>query len=214
MRALIFAYVAVALASSAAEAAPIGAFQSQGDVGSPHLAGSVRFDRRAGAYLVTGGGRNIWTGADGFHFVRREAPADLSIAADVRWTTPGGDPHRKAGVMIRQGLEPDAPYVDIMVHGNGEVSMQYREVKGGDTKQIVSGVKAARRIRLERRGDDFSFWVSGPDGKLQPAGGPIHLYLAGQAWVGLAVCAHNDAVTETAEFTQVKIEPGRPAPDR
>jgi hypothetical protein len=203
MRALIFACAATALAS-AAEAAPVGVFQAQGDVGAPHLAGAAQFDRKTGAYLVTGGGKNIWTGSDGFHFVRRKASGDLSITTDLRWTTPGGDPHRKAGIMIRQGLEPDAPYVDVM--------MQYREAKGGDTRQIVSTVKAARRIRLERRGDDFSFWVSGPDGKLVPAGGPIHLYLAGPTWVGLVVCAHNDAVTETAEFTKVAVERLRPAP--
>jgi hypothetical protein len=45
-----------------------------------------------------------------------------------------------------------------------------------------------------------------------PAGGPIHLYLAGPTWVGLVVCAHNDAVTETAEFTKVAVERLRPAP--
>ncbi|MCP6286068.1 hypothetical protein NL472_27880, partial [Klebsiella pneumoniae] len=89
-------------------------------------AGSATYDEKTASYTLTASGANMWATADAFHFAAKPVSGNLRIAADVGFTGAGKDPHRKAGVMIRDSLEPDAPYADVVVHGDGLVSLQYR----------------------------------------------------------------------------------------
>jgi Tol biopolymer transport system component len=187
------------------QASPIGAFQSEADIGAPAHHGSVAYDAAAGRYRVTGGGANIWAEKDAFHFVWTQRSGDLHIAADIDWIGPGTDPHRKAGLMIRQNLTPGSPYADVMVHGDGLVALQYREAQDGPTRQIVSNVAGAKRVRLEREGDYVFFSVAGPDGELHHAGGNYRIAFQAPWLVGLAVSAHNDGLTESATFSNVAL---------
>lgn len=190
-------------AAAPASAEPVGQFANHADVGSVAHAGSATFDD--GTYRVTGGGANIWGEADAFHYAWTERSGDLHIAADIAFEGTGGDPHRKAGVMIRQNTTAGSPYADVMVHGDGLVSLQYREVQGGPTRQIVSAENHVSRVRLEREGDFVYFSVAGEDGVLRHAGGSYRIPFQAPYMVGLAVSAHDDSVTETATFRNVEI---------
>src|SRR3954471_19923335 len=121
-----------------AEAAPLGQFDTQQDIGATGLRGAATFDRHANVYRVTGGGANIWANADAFHYLWTQRSGDLHVAADIAFAParPTSDPHRKAGLMIRQNLTPGSPYADVMLHGNGLVSLQWRDVQDGPTHQI------------------------------------------------------------------------------
>ena len=119
--------------------------------------------------------------------------------------------------MIRQGLEPDAPYVDVMVHGDGLIALQYRGVKGEVTKDVKSTVKAPATVRVERRGDAYSVYAAPKVEKAEKGAefqlvGTIQVTLLDPVYAGLAVCAHDPKVTETAVFTGVtlKNEAGKP----
>jgi len=190
---------------------PPGVFAASTDVGDIAHAGSVDFDPRGGTYAVAGGGENMWFETDAFHFVWREATGDVSIAANVEWRGDGGDPHRKAGVMVRQNLDPDSPYADVVVHGDGLTSLQYREIKGGPTREIQSNVNGPHRIRLVREGDYVFMELARPDEALRSGGGSFRLVLEDPILVGLAVCAHNDEVVEKAVFFDVAIRDTLPA---
>src|SRR6186713_957381 len=141
---LIFAVLAFAAASPAQAQTPIGAFDRQADVGETATAGSASFDPATGSYRVSASGANIWGTADAFHYVWTQRSGDLHITADIDFIGAGTDPHRKAGVMIRQNQTPGSPYADVMVHGDGLVSLQYRDVQDGPSYQIISAVKGAR----------------------------------------------------------------------
>jgi Tol biopolymer transport system component len=180
-------------------------FEQSADIGKTGIAGGASFDAATGSYRVTGGGANIWGEEDAFHFLSIPLSGDLHIAADVAWVGKGADPHRKAGPMIRQNLTPGSPYADVMLHGDGLVALQYREVQNGPTFEIQSNVKSPRRIRLEREGDYVLFSVAGPDGVLRHAGGNFRIRMPGAYHAGLAVSAHNNAVAETANFSNVSI---------
>ena len=162
---------AIALAALAslwvapASAEPVGEFGDHADVGEVSTPGSVTV--ADGAYRMTASGANIWGSEDAFHYAWTQRSGDLHIAADIAFEGAGGDPHRKAGLMIRQNLTPGSPYADVMVHGDGMVSLQYREVQDGPTRQIVSAVTHPRRVRLEREGDFVYFSVAGADGALR-----------------------------------------------
>src|SRR6186713_512262 len=149
----------VSLWIAPANAEPVGDFADHADVGEVATPGSATFADNA--YRLTASGANIWGGADAFHYAWTQRSGDLHIAADIAFEGTGGDPHRKAGLMIRQNLTPGSPYADVMVHGDGMVSLQYREVQGGPTRQIVSAVTHPRRVRLEREGDFVYFSVAG-----------------------------------------------------
>ena len=105
--------------------------------------------------------------------------------------------------MIRQNATPGSPYADVMIHGDGMTSLQYREVQDGPTFQIISATWHPKRVRLEREGDYVWFSVAGEDGVLRHAGGNYRIAFQAPYMLGLAVSAHDDSVTETATFSNV-----------
>ncbi len=203
MRKAITLAAIIALWTAPAEAEPVGAFSEHADVGAVSTPGSASL--AGGTYRLTASGANIWGGVDAFHYVWTQRSGDLHIAADIAFEGAGVDPHRKAGLMIRQNLTPGSPYADVMVHGDGMVSLQYREVQDGPTRQIVSAVMHPMRVRLEREGDFVYFSVAGADGVLRHAGGSFRIAFQAPYMVGLALSAHNDTVTEAATFANVEL---------
>ena len=203
MRKAIALGMIATLWAGAARAEPVGEFGDHGDVGEVSTPGSVTHS--GDVYRITASGANIWGGEDEFHYAWTQRSGDLHIAADIAFEGTGGDPHRKAGLMIRQNLTPGSPYADVMVHGDGLVALQYREAQDGPTRQIVSAVNGARRVRLEREGDFVYFSVAGADGVLAHAGGSFRIAFQAPYLVGLALSAHDDAVTETATFSNVEL---------
>ncbi|MEK7830938.1 MAG: hypothetical protein AAB401_07625 [Acidobacteriota bacterium] len=188
-----------------------GQFEDSRDVGTVKMPGSVEYDAAKKTYTVAGGGENMWATTDAFHYVWRRVSGDLSIAADISILGTGGNAHRKAALVIRQTLDADSPYVDAALHGDGLPSLQYRETKGGPTREIQSNVKGPRRLQIEKRGDYVWMSVAKEGEQLQSAGGSFRINLTGTFYVGLAVCAHDNNALEKAVFSNVEIKQ-RPAP--
>jgi dipeptidyl aminopeptidase/acylaminoacyl peptidase len=131
--------------------------------------------------------------------------SDLTLIADVELVGAGGQPHRKAGWVVRQTLEADSPYVSAVVHGDGLTTMQYREQKGALTQEVRSSINMPRTLVLRRRGNIFSF-AAAKQGEVPKEEVPINLDLTDPVYVGLAVCAHDAEALETALFSRVRIE--------
>jgi TolB protein len=197
--------LAVGLTLQAGQPPALGLFEQSTDVGVVNHRGGVRVDASAGSYELSGSGVNMWGEADAFHFVSRRVSGDLVLTSDVALLGEGGDPHRKAGLMIRASLQPDAAYADAVVHGDGLISLQYRERAGGPTREIQSPIRAPATLRLMRDGDVFSLEVRRSGGPFQPVGAAV-LTLPPDAYAGLVVCAHNADRIERARFTGVTAE--------
>ncbi|HEX4950331.1 MAG TPA: hypothetical protein VFZ34_26940, partial [Blastocatellia bacterium] len=131
----------------------IGIFDNQSDVGAVKHAGSATFDAATKSYTVAGGGENMWATTDAFHFVWKRMSGDVSLAADIKILGETGNAHRKGVLIIRQSLDADSAYADAALHADGLTSLQYREVKGGPTREIQSNVKGPARLRIEKDGD-------------------------------------------------------------
>ena len=185
--------------------AAVGIFDSDGSVGETPKKGSVEYNSAAGEYRITGGGANIWAATDAFHFVWKRVSGDITLTADVHFSGAGTAAHRKAVLMVRQGLEPDSPYADVALHGDGLTSLQFRPTTGAITQEIRSPVTAPVRIRIERRGEQFTIYAGKPGEDLKSTGTAI-VSLNDPVYVGLGVCSHNADNLETAVFSNVKLE--------
>jgi TolB protein len=183
----------------------LGIFEKNGDIGDVRKSGSVEFDAARKSYTISGGGENMWATTDGFHFVWKRISGDVSLAADVSFDGSGGNAHRKACLIIRQTLDPDSAYADAALHGNGLTSLQYREVKGGPTREIQSDVTGPRRIKIEKQGEYVFMSIAREGEPLQSAGGSFRIKLSEPFYIGLGVCAHDNNALEKAVFSNVEL---------
>ena len=188
-----------------ATAESIGQFEGQTDVGDIKVPGDAAFDTEKNQYKITASGENMWFDKDAFHFVWKKLSGDLTLSTDIAWIGEGKNPHRKAGWVIRQTLDANSPYIDAVIHGDGLISIQYREVAGSMTLEVPRSVKQIVPIKLQRNGDLFTLSVA-PDGKTFQSVGSKSLKLKDPVYVGLAVCSHEVDTTETAVFSNVKLE--------
>jgi len=196
---------------SPAQAEP-GLFQGFTDIGRTGRSGSVQYEASNDIYTIAAGGENIWGRQDAFSFLWKKTAGDLCLTADVRLEGRGRHEHRKAGCMVRGGLGADAPYADVVVHGDGLVSFQYRLARGGGTAEVKSALKAPVRLQLERHGDQFSVSLAKPGGPFQPVA-TITIRLADPVYAGLGVCSHDSSEIESARFSRVKLQERGAVPD-
>ena len=208
-----YVLAAIFLGYFACKNAPdLGYFEGNGDIGPVKQAGSMLYSPVDSSYTISGSGANMWFETDEFHFVWKKMSGNVSLAADIEWIGEGGDPHRKACLIIRQGLEPNSAYADAVVHGDGLTSIQYREIMGGATREVQSNIAKPKRIRIEKEGDYLSMSLALADGKLVSSGGSFKLPFKDPFYIGLGVCSHNAEIIETAKFSNVVLETLVPNP--
>jgi TolB protein len=210
---LAFVYCLPIRISAQAASSSLGIFESQSDVGSVTPPGKMAYDARSRVYTIDSAGANLWSTVDGFHFVWKKVSGDVSLTADIDFplTPAGASPHRKALLMFRQTLDPDAVYADAAIHGNGETALQYRRAKGDTTQDIAFNAGAPKTLRLEKRGDTITLFLSLHGEPLHQAGASIKLHLDEPFYAGIGVCAHNKDAVERATFANVELTPLSPS---
>ncbi len=201
-----------ASAEARAQEGAVGLFEGHGDVGSVLHAGSAVLDPSGRTYSLRGSGENMWAARDAFHFAWKKASGDLALAGDLAFVGQGVNPHRKACLMIRQGLEADSAYVDVALHGDGLTSLQFREAAGAPTHEVQANVSGPKRVRIEKRGSYVRLFVTSGSGEPSYSGAAVRITLKDPFYVGLAVCSHNKDVTETATFSDVELVSPLPEP--
>jgi hypothetical protein len=197
----------ISAARLSAQSATLGIFDGQQDVGTILHPGSAVYDAETGTYTLTGSGDNIWFAEDDFHYVWKKVSGDFSLSANIALPGTGGEPHRKAVLMIRQTLDQDSAAVGIAVHGDGLTSLQWRLTRGDNMHEVQANVKAPTTVRIEKHGDYFSAFVTGADGKVGPSGAATKVVFTGPFYVGIGVCAHNKDAIQRAAFSNVRLLP-------
>ena len=196
--------VALICASCGGGGGNVGQFGQSIDIGTTIEPGSASYSAETGEYRITGGGENMWGTSDAFRFTFNKSGGDLMMTTDIAFEGVGGNAHRKAGLVVRESLDPEAPYADAIVHGDGLTSLQYRLVKGGETLEIQSPISAPTTVRLERTGDLITMSVES-GGVFHPVGSVI-VDMPDSIYAGLAVCSHDSTAMETAMFNNVEVE--------
>jgi Tol biopolymer transport system component len=181
----------------------LGVFTSQSDVGKPIRTGGVSNDSGKQDFTVEGAGVNMWGGHDEFHFVWRKLKGNFILTATAAFAGKGVEPHRKIGWIVRSSFADDAPHGAAVLHGDGLTSLQFRRTRGAPTEEIVSKIRSADVLQLERHGNTYRMSAARFGDVL--ASEEVSLDLGDQVYVGLFVCSHNKDVTEKAVFSNVRI---------
>jgi len=188
-----------------------GLFSSSGDVGGPAIKGSTAFNPSNGQYRLTGSGANIWGKQDQFQYVWKEMSGNFTVTATMQFEGHGAD-HRKAGIMVRQSLDTDSAYADVVIHGNGMPGLQWRSRQGEETNtfDLPFDKPGTFRIRLVRTGVKIFMYV-GKDGEEPKLIANTEVSFHNPVLVGLAVCSHQADASDTVVFSNVTVE-AQPAP--
>lgn len=200
---------------------PIGIFEGQSDVGSPLVEGKASFDPASGAYTVTSAGYNVWYTRDEFRYLWKRMSGDVSLAADISFPDPEGYDDRKAVLVIRQSLDDDAKEAIVALHGGGMIHLAQRpetDMRVKDMEYRIGGrgrpggaspdslvVVNAKRIGIEKRGDQFTLFVSLEGEPMHPFGPPITLHMDGPFYVGIGFCSHLPETPDTAVLSNVVL---------
>ncbi|MHC4205715.1 MAG: LamG-like jellyroll fold domain-containing protein, partial [Planctomycetota bacterium] len=175
--------------------------------GYPASVGSF-IEAPAGAYTMTGSGKDIWNESNEFHFAYKELTGAGSIIAKVENIT-NTHPMAKAGVMIRGSLEPDSKYAFVCVTPESGISFQYRffpDIDSDSTDQ--ADISAPHWIKLERSlSSTFTAYHSTDGSTWAPIEDSLPLYISmdKNVYVGLALTSHDDTQTCEARFSNVRI---------
>ena len=159
--------------------------------------------------IVEGSGADIWGTRDEFYFAYTilEGDGAMSVRLDE---FSASDPWAKAGVMIRESLDPAARNALIHISAaNGSV-FQSRLEEGGSTVNNAgrdTGAKAGDWLRLSRDGDNFTGELSA-DGESWTKVGSYEISMDTRVLIGLAVTAHASGAKATAEFSAFKFRRG------
>ncbi|HEY0795995.1 MAG TPA: hypothetical protein VGD64_09465 [Acidisarcina sp.] len=210
--AIALAVTASAPGQSSAGGAPVGTFSGHGDVGTVLHSGSAAFDSATGVFTLTGSGENVWGTSDALQFVWKKLDGpDAALSAAISFVGTGGNAHRKAMLMMRQSLDADSPYVDIARHGDGLISLQYRDEKGGVTREVETGLSSPAALRLVKRGDFFYLFSEEAGGGWKFSGAAMKLPMQSGYYLGIGVCAHDKDAVEKATFSKVELSAAGPA---
>lgn len=175
------------------------------DVGFPTLPGSA-FSCRAGDADVTVGGRDIWDGADQFHYLYKDWAGDFDVKVKVPRLDPA-DYWSKAGLMARTTLNDNSPAVGLLTTPAGS---QYANILQGTLRPAFGAPTVTWGpspittlpdlwLRLMREGDLFTGY-HGTDGVNWTYFGSVTQPLGTYTFLGLATTSHNTGAVTTAEF--------------
>ena len=205
-------------ASLFGQAGSLGVFTNSGDVGNPAIKGAAEFNPSSGEYKITGAGANMWAKQDQFQYVWREMAGSFAVTATLRFLGTGAE-HRKAGIIVRQSLEADATYADVVMHGNGMPGLQWRSRQGEDTNTFDPPFDGPGtfKVKLVRNGVRVFMYTAKESAELKEIA-HTEVSFRNPVLVGLGVCSHQADAATSVIFSNVSIEelatPPPPAPKK
>jgi len=192
---------------------PLGEWEGT-DIASRPAGGQKVFS--AADMDVYGGGRDMWNNHDEFRFVWQKVSGDFDFEAAIE-SLDETFMYAKAGIMIRGGLEPDAPHVLIHVFPNSQVSVGWRPMKGANMQERKFPIREFPvRLQLNKSGNQVrTAWSV--DGIRWISGGTYTFdWLSGECYAGLAVLSHDDRYLARGAFRNIRLSktaPREPEPD-
>jgi len=174
--------------------------------GNPASVGSF-VEGPVGTYTVIGSGADIWAvngvEADEFHFAYKMLSGAGSMVAKVE-SVANTNNWAKAGVMIRETLNPDSSHAMMVVTPAQGASFQRRPGIGATSLNTDNtGIVAPYWVKIERSiSGNFTGSISA-NGTTWTMVGTENIPMGANVHIGLAVTAHNASAACEAVFTNV-----------
>ncbi|MCM8525088.1 MAG: hypothetical protein NE327_01120, partial [Lentisphaeraceae bacterium] len=171
--------------------------------------GNVAFGTLAaydsGTYLISASGADIWGSNDAFGFIHQDISGDIEMVAKVNSLT-NTNSWAKAGVMIRETLNPDSKHaMSIITPGNG-VSLQRRTVTGGASASTsFGGISAPQWVKILRVGDSFTGYFSSEGSVWFPINS-VSISMTADVKAGLALTSHDNSQETESIITDVSVK--------
>jgi hypothetical protein len=188
------------------------------DIGNPASPGYANY--AAGTWTLGGGGSDIWQTADQFQLAYTNFAGSGSLITQL---TSGAlisdgttNANAKAGIMFRDSLAANAPFVALLHDQSQGLQFSYRDTPGAIAAQQGANVATnpAVWLRLTRSNNTFTAWYATSASPPPPAVwiliGTHTTTIANAAFAGLAVCSHNPNRLANAIFASVTISPPTP----
>jgi hypothetical protein len=160
-----------------------------------------------GTFTMTASGADIWlvngVEADEFHYAFKMLTGAGSITARVD-SVENTNVWAKAGVMIRETLDPDSSHAMMVVTPAQGVSFQRRPGTGAtSTNTDAAGLAAPYWVRIERDLAGNFTGYSSANGSTWDMLGTENIPMGANTYIGLALTAHDAALTCQAVFSNV-----------
>lgn len=174
------------------------------DIGAPAIAGAQSLSGTT--WQISGGGNDIWSTSDQFHYVWQTISADNGLAVHVT-AQANTSAYAKTGVMFRLTSDPAAPYYAVYVTPSNGILVQYRPTQGATARNAgsaVAGVVPAY-LRILRASTTFTAYTSsdGVTWTLIPGSSTVIAALGGTVLLGLAITSHNGSKLGSATLDTV-----------
>ena len=160
-----------------------------------------------GGVIMSAIGTDIWNTTDQFRYAYKSLSGNGSITVRVDSLVRSNE-WAKAGVMIRETLEPGSKHTFMCVTPDHGTTFQRRPVAGQDSASTdVGGSAAPRWVKLTRTGNVFTAHdsmdgVTWTEAAVSPA---LEIQMAASVYIGLAVTSHDAAIVTAAEFSNLSM---------
>jgi len=177
------------------------------NVGNPARVGGQEF--KNGTWTIQGGGTDIWWDrSDQFRYVYQPMTGDGSMSVHLLSLT-STTSHIKSGIMIRQGIDADAPYYGVFVVPDRTPNIlivEGRSTQGLLNRQaVVTNGAAPLYLRVIRSGNTFSTDTSTDGTSWTPLqGSQVTIDMGKSVLIGMAVMSKDDLSINTTVFSEVE----------
>jgi regulation of enolase protein 1 (concanavalin A-like superfamily) len=175
------------------------------NIGSPYRGGEVL--TKDGTFYITAAGNDIWSYQDQFYFLHEETSGDLTLKVHVSKLNKKSD-WTKAGIMIRDTLQPNSANVLCMHTGGKGVVTQWRSEAGKITVNSGSsnGIFRSGWIMLTKRGNIFTCSKSDDGDNWIRVGKHVSVELGETVYAGMALTSNKYNQLAEAVFEEYEIE--------
>ncbi|MBN2314980.1 MAG: hypothetical protein JXM79_13695 [Sedimentisphaerales bacterium] len=183
--------------------------------GAPASTGSF-VEGPTGTYTMTAEGTDIWGTADQFHYAYKTLTGAGSMQAQIL-SVENTNAWAKAGVMIRETLDPGSKYAWVFISPSNGCRFQARATTDGDATSDDSVVSTAQTaitapywVKFERDGaNNFRGYYSANGTTWQPmTWNAQNISMAQTVYIGLGLTSHSAGVVCEAKFSDITSSGG------
>lgn len=196
---------------------PIGPGLVAYDIGT-QTPGSTKLDGTT--LTLSGSGPDIWNALDGFRFLAMPVTGNYTLTAKILAKPAGGpgndsDGWIKAGVMIRESLDPGSRNAMMIASSGNGIAFHWRrggrldngQTQGDNPSEAEAGGTSdadttyPQFLRVVRNGETVQGFQSSDGSTYTKVGDDINIPVFSPfTYAGLAVTAHNDRLQGIAQF--------------